>query len=119
MTAPPNRPDAIKITASEGTETTREPNDPNLGSEKYYKIHGNVKNHIKRRDLFREIEQKFKSRENNRSQIVILEAMGGRKLHLSSTNQQLRDSRSGENTSRHRILPSMSRGSPILGHIFS
>lgn len=87
MPAPPNYPVAIQVIASEGAETTREPNDPNLGSEKYYKIPGNVKNHIKRRGLLQKVEQKFKSRENNRSQIVILEAMGGKKIRLSSTYQ--------------------------------
>lgn len=84
--APLNHPVAIQITAPEGAERTREPNDPNLGSEKYYKIRGNVKNHIRRRDLLRTIEQKFESREDNRSHIVILEGMGGRKLYLSSTD---------------------------------
>lgn len=76
--APPDHPVAIQITTPEGVETTREPNDPNLGSEIYYKIRGNVKNHIRRRDLLRNIAQKFESREDNRSQIVILEGMGGR-----------------------------------------
>lgn len=118
MPAPPNQPVANQITAPEGAETTREPNDPNLGSEKYYRIRGNVKDHIRRRDLLRKIEQKFESREDSRSQIVILEAMGGKERHLSSTNQQLRGSRSGENTSRHRLLPSMSHALPIPGHIF-
>lgn len=116
MPAPPNHPVTIQITVPEGVEITREPNDPNLGS----KILGNVKNHIRRRDLLRKIEQKFESRENNRSQIFILEAMGGRKLYFSSKNQQLKDSRSRENTSCHRLLPSMTHGSPILpilGHI--
>lgn len=68
------------MTAPEGAGTTREPNDPNLGSENYYKIRGNVKNHIRRRDLLGKIDQKFESRDQNRSQIVILEAMGGKKF---------------------------------------
>lgn len=118
MPEPPNHPVAIGITALEGAETIREPNDPNMGSEEYYRIRANVKNHIRRKDLLRKIEQKFEIREDNRSNVVILEAMGDRKRHLSSMDQLLIDSRSGENTNRHRLLPSMPHELPISGHIF-
>lgn len=118
MPEPPDNPIAFQITAPEGAETIREPNDPILGSEDYYRIRGNVKDYIRRNDLLRKIAQKFETRENNRSNIVILKAMGGRKRYISSMNQQLIDSRSGENASRHRLLPSMPHESPIHGHIF-
>ena len=68
-------------------DAANEPNDPNLGSDRYYKIRNSVKNHVKRQDILDPLDTEFESTEENRSKTVVLHGLGGKKLPLSSSHR--------------------------------
>ncbi|KAI9715938.1 MAG: hypothetical protein M1828_000526 [Chrysothrix sp. TS-e1954] len=59
------------------TSYDREPNDPSLGTERYYKLRGSVKYFVRREALLQALDRACNAREENRSRVVVLQGMGG------------------------------------------